>query len=180
MGFPMGDKNPAKRLEVREILSQQKVGRNNPQWKGGRCFVYSHAERDKSNPYVKLKVYGHPFGDDYHYVMEHRLVMEKHLGRYLTKKEIVHHKNGIKLDNRIENLELLTRSKHSRDNLYLKLPLEKIKLLYKGGVSTTQIAKKLGVCQSTILRRLKKMGIYDKKISFRNSKVGLRDVQEVR
>lgn len=77
---------------------------NNGNWKGGRRV---------QNGYYMVHCPGHPkaiLG----YVYEHRLVMEQHLGRYLKKDEIVHHKNRNKQDNRLDNLEILTPSEHNR------------------------------------------------------------------
>jgi hypothetical protein len=85
-------------------------GRNNPRWNGGRRY--------NSSGYVLIYSPNHPFKDKLGYVREHRLVMEKKIERYLKKDEIIHHKNEIKDDNRIENLELTNITKH---NIHHKL-----------------------------------------------------------
>lgn len=66
-------------------------------WKGGRI---------KRHGYILVKVSQHPYANYGGYVREQRLVMEKYLGRHLYPGEIVHHINGVKDDNRLDNLRL--------------------------------------------------------------------------
>ena len=63
-------------------------------------------ERIEHGGYILIHSPKHPFRDRKNRVREHRLVMEKHLGRYLKSQEVVHHINHNKIDNRIQNLQL--------------------------------------------------------------------------
>jgi hypothetical protein len=77
-------------------------GVHNGAWKGGRT---THRAG-----YVLLRSPGHPRATpDRPYAFEHILVMEQTLGRYLHRTETVHHRNGVKDDNRPGNLELWVR-----------------------------------------------------------------------
>lgn len=77
-------------------------------WNGGIRIIKSR----NGQFYRYSKSPNHPYRQARGYVAEHRLVMEKKIGRYLTPNEEVHHKNGIKDDNRIENLELVVKTAH--------------------------------------------------------------------
>lgn len=75
-------------------------GENHPRWKGGKYG-------DKRG-YIYVLAKNHPLADTRGYVFEHRLVMEKKIGRSLNLKERIHHINGIPDDNRPENLQLFS------------------------------------------------------------------------
>ena len=93
--------------ETKNKMSIAKSGEKHPNFKGGRT--------KNSQGYVLIYSYNHPFKKCGNYVLEHRLVVEKYLGRYLTKEEQVHHVNEIKDDNRIENLIcFINNSAHKR------------------------------------------------------------------
>lgn len=88
-------------------------GPNNDSWKGGKI---------KLSGYVSIKSPGHPRGrgGNRGYVMEHILVMEAYIGRYIVfhgrqhpDNEVVHHINGVRNDNRLENLVLMLSREHS-------------------------------------------------------------------
>jgi len=72
-----------------------------------------------------ILVDNHPSRNSRGYVFEHRLVVEKYLGRYLKSTEEVHHINGDKLDNRIKNLQVMSRRDHS--SITAKQPRRPIK-----------------------------------------------------
>ena len=71
-------------------------GEGSPSWKGGKIY--------HRKGYIMRKIPGHPKNNGY--VFEHILVMEEYLGRLLLPGENVHHINGVRDDNRLENLEL--------------------------------------------------------------------------
>lgn len=85
---------------------KQYKGEKHSKWKGGKILM--------SNGYMLIYSPNHPnkLKTGKGYVLEHRLIMEKKLNRFLDKKEIVHHINGIRNDNRIENLVITNQNKH--------------------------------------------------------------------
>ena len=151
-----------------------KSGDKHPNWKGGRIIT--------SKGYILVNCPNHICADRDGYVSEHRLMMENHIGKILTKDEHVHHKNENRSDNRIENLELLSKGKHRSKHAYIngfnkvnlgrkqndlwkkKISLAligrkkyvtsqtKIKNLFENGVNINRISKQLGISYGTVKR----------------------------
>lgn len=84
---------------------RKRTGKDHPLFKGGKTL--------DGSGYVVLcsKIWGDNAG-----MREHRYVMQNHMGRKLLQTEIVHHKNGIKTDNRLSNLTIETRGSHNRQH----------------------------------------------------------------
>lgn len=79
-------------------------------WRGGRSI--------DSDGYVLVKVPEHPNANNNGYVREHRLVMEQSLGRLMTRREVVHHKDGDRANNHLHNLELhQSNGDHLREHM---------------------------------------------------------------
>ena len=112
IGFKKGNKINFGRK--RPDLTERNI-KNNPMWSKTKRKNTEPLTTISWNGYILRYVPDHPYCDSHGYVREHRLIMEKHIGRYLSPSEVVHHINRDRKDNRIENLVLFeTQIAHRR------------------------------------------------------------------
>lgn len=105
-GVKLRTKSEALKNAIEKGVAKRLSGADHPKWKGG----ISH----HSTGYVLIKKPEHPKSNVSGYVFEHVLMAEEKIGRSLLPNEIVHHLNGNIVDNRPENLEVMTNIEHGK------------------------------------------------------------------
>jgi len=120
-----------RRYGVKTQRRGPRAAEGHPEWKGGRrynkdgyveLYMPDHHTCVALNEVRRQAASGGWYRKD-RYVLEHRLVMEQYIGRALLPTEVVHHRNGIKDDNRIENLELFdSNTRHLAETLAGQCP----------------------------------------------------------
>jgi len=107
--------------KTKQLIREANTGENNHNFKGLR----------KHNYYGYIMIYqkSHPKADESGRILEHRVKVENYLGRYLKKNELIHHINGKKDDNRLSNLYLFNRRKHTIYEKALKICPDLVKKL---------------------------------------------------
>jgi transcriptional regulator with XRE-family HTH domain len=126
------EKHKLKRRESKELRKKEKDANKK---------VYSYIYKDDG--YIYHYKPGHPRAQRRPYIAEHVLVMEKHLGRFLNRDEVVHHKDGDKSNNNIDNLEILTKAEHNK--------------IHNGGKAKT-IRITCAYCGKKVLKKYRQVG----------------------
>lgn len=140
----------------RRVLNRQQSMQVAPGFKNRKSRI-------RGGGYWRIYQPGHPRADQTGYVIEQRVIVEQHLGRALRDDEIVHHKNHDKLDNRIENLQVMSHSEHAKihgrkfhapykpPRKFIDAQIREIRRRYaRGGISQAALGKDYGACQQEI------------------------------
>ena len=107
--------SPTKIMNCKNCGNQ--INRQQAKYCSVECYRKAKAKRyyrRHNIGYLRVYCPTHPKANTWGYVYEHRLIIEQKLRRTLSENEVVHHKNGKRWDNRLENLEVMQATDHCR------------------------------------------------------------------